>query len=130
MRLAHAVPATVKVAHLGCWVPPWTVSRDRWREALRLSVSGVSTDALLFSRYGVPLVHRYRVFSRTGTHISLRGTYMTRLREFIEQADAERQTLRNRELTRSLMSLDGPRGTRRREPAEISPRCKSRRAKK
>ena len=60
---------------------------------------------------------------------SLRGTYMTRLREFIHQADAE--MLHNRDLARSLaseMSPDGPRGARRQEPADIAPRCKSRRA--
>ena len=102
MQLAHAVPATVNVANLGRWVPPWMVSRNIWREALHSSVSGVSTDALLFSRYGIPLVHRYRVFSRYGTHISLRGTYMARLRDFIEQSDAESRTLRKQELARSL----------------------------
>ena len=49
---------------------------------------------------------------------------MTRLRDFLEQADAESQTLRNRELVRSLASrtsLEGPRGMRRRELAELSP---------
>ena len=124
MRLAHAVPASVKSVNLGRWVPPWTVSRNIWRKALRLTISGVSTDALLLSRYWIPFVHRYRVFSRYGTHISLRGTYMTRLRDFLEQADAESQMLRNRELVHSLasrMSLEGPRGTRRRELAEMSP---------
>ena len=110
MRLAHAVPASVKAANLGRWVPTWTVSRNIWRKALRLTISGVSTDALLFSRYGILFVHRYRVFSRYGTHTSLRGSYMTRLRDFLEQAYAESQTLRNRELVRSLasrMSLEG-----------------------
>ena len=120
MGLAHAVLASVKAANLGQWVSPWMVSRNIWSEALRLTVSGVSTDALLFSRYGIPLVHRYRVFSQYGTHISLRGTYMTILWDFLELADAESRTLRNRELARSLasrMSSEGPRGTRRREPA-------------
>ena len=131
MRLAHAVPASVKAANLGRWFPPWTVSRNIWCKALRLTISGVTTDVLLFSRYGIPLVHRYRVFSRYGKHISLRGTYMTRLRDFLEQADAENQTLCNWERVRSLaswMSLEGPRGMRRRDLAEMSPRCKSRRA--
>ena len=131
MRLAHAVPASVKVSNLGRWVPPWTFSRNIWRKALRLTISGVSTDALLLSRYGIPFVHRYRFFSRYGTHISLRGIYTTRLRDFLEQADAESQTLRNRELVSSLasrMSLEGPRGTHRRELEEMSPRCKFRRA--
>ena len=69
--LANAVPATVKAANVGGWFPPWTVSRDKWCEALKSSVSGVSTDALLFSQSGVPLVHRYSVFDRAGTHVSL-----------------------------------------------------------
>ena len=76
IRLAHTVPATVKAANLGRWFPPWTVSRDKWREALQSSVCVVPTDALLFSQAGVPLVHRYRVFSRPGTHISLRNRRM------------------------------------------------------
>ena len=49
IRLVHAVPATVKAANLGHWFPSWTVSRDKWHEALKSSVSGVSTDALFFS---------------------------------------------------------------------------------
>ena len=56
---------------------------------------------------------------------------MSRLQDFQEQADAESRMLCNQELARSLasrMSLDGPRGTRQREPAEIYPRCKSCRA--
>ena len=66
IRLAHAVPATVKAANLGRWFPPWTVSRETWREALKSTVSGVSTDALLFSQNCTPLAHRYRVFGREG----------------------------------------------------------------
>ena len=130
-RLAHAVPATVKAANLGRWFPPWTVYRDTWREALQSSVSGVSTDAPLFSQSGVPLVHRYRVFSQSGTHISLRVKYMTKLRAFRGQADAERQVSHNRDLARSLASRMNPdiqHGVRRREPEDFSPRCKSRRA--
>ena len=45
---AHAVPHTVRAANLGKWFPPWTVSREMWREALLPHVSGVSTDILLF----------------------------------------------------------------------------------
>ena len=79
IRLAHAVPATVKAANLGRWFPPWTVSLDKWREALKSSVSGVSMDVLLFNQSGVPLVHRYRVFSRAETYVSFRGNYMIKL---------------------------------------------------
>ena len=63
MRRAHTVPAMVKAANLARWFPPWTVSRERWSTVLSTSVSGVATDTLLFSRIGVLLVHRYRVFS-------------------------------------------------------------------
>ena len=128
MRLAHAVPVSVKAANLGRWVPPWMVSLNIWCKALRSTVYGVSTDALLFSQYGIPLVHQYHVFSRYGTHIYLSGTYMTRLRDFLEQADAESRTLRIRELVHSLasrISLEGPRGTHRREPVEMSRRALS-----
>ena len=62
IRLVHSVPATVKAANLGRWFPPWTVTPGH--VALKATVSGVSTDALLFSRSGTPLVHRYRVFGR------------------------------------------------------------------
>ena len=62
LRLAHAVPATVKVANLGKWFPPWTVSREMWCDALKPRISGMSTDVLLFSESGAPLIHHYRVF--------------------------------------------------------------------
>ena len=61
MRRDHIVPATVKAANLARWFSPWTVSRERWSTVLRSSISGVATDTLLFSRIGLPLVHRYRV---------------------------------------------------------------------
>ena len=75
---------------------------------LQSSVSGVSTDALLFSQSGVPLVHRYRVFSQSGTHISLRGNYMTKLQAFTEQADAERRVSHKQDLARLLASRINP----------------------
>ena len=83
MRKAHSIPATVKAANLACWFPPWTVSREQWTSIMRSSVSGVAVDTLLFSRIGVPLFHRYRVFSRPGTHVAFRGTYLTRIRTFL-----------------------------------------------
>ena len=33
LHLAHVGPATVKAANLGKWLPPWTVSRETWRDA-------------------------------------------------------------------------------------------------
>ena len=74
MRKAHNIPATVKAANLARWFPLWTVSREQWTLIMRSSVSGVAVDALLFSRIGVPLFHRYSVFSRPGTHVAFRGT--------------------------------------------------------
>ena len=42
----------------------WTVSREMWCEALLPHVSGVSTDIVLFSEWGAPLIHHYLVFNR------------------------------------------------------------------
>ena len=72
-RKAHSIPATVKAANLARWFPPWTVSREQWTIIMRSSVSGVAVDTLLFSRIGVPLFHRYRVFSPPGTHVAFLG---------------------------------------------------------
>ena len=82
MRKTHTVPATVKAANLARWFPPWKVSLEQWSTIPRSSVSGVAADAMLFSRIGVPLIHRYRVFSRAGTHVAFHGTYMAKLRTF------------------------------------------------
>ena len=59
---------------------------------------------LLFSRIGLPLVHRYRVFARAGTHVAFRGTYRARLRTFLNAADAVCLRSRNRCRARSLAS--------------------------
>ena len=96
-----------------------------------LYLSGVSMDALLFSQSGVPLVHSYHVFSRAGTHVSLRGNYMIKLWAFTEQADAEGRESRNRDQARSTSSRMDPdihRSVHRWEPEDLSPRCKSRQA--
>ena len=45
-------------------------------------------DNLLFSRIGVPLFHRYRVFDRAGTHGAFSGTYMRGMHTFLEESDA------------------------------------------
>ena len=54
------------------------------------SVSGVAIDTLLFSRIGSPLCHRYRIISRTGSHAAFRGTYIRRLRAFLEESVVRR----------------------------------------
>ena len=55
----------------------------------RPSVSGIAIDTFLFSRIGMTLFHRYRVFDRLGAHPAFRGPYMTRLFDFLKEADAE-----------------------------------------
>ena len=88
LRVAHAVPAAVKSANLGKWFPPWTVRRQTWTDTLKPSNSGISTDVLLFSELGLPLVHHYRVLQKGTSHVSLRGDYLTRLRTFVTQSAA------------------------------------------
>ena len=130
MCRAHTVLASIKTANLTRWFPPWTVSREHWSNVLRSSVSGVATDTLLLSRIGVPLVHRYRVFARAGTHVAFCGTYMARLRTFLNVADTACLRSRNRRRTRSLasqMSPEVPVRGRGREPAHSSQPSTSRR---
>ena len=59
--------------------PPWTVTRDIWHAALRLDVSGVAMDALLFHEAGRQLVHRYRVYKDPFPHPALRDAVIPRL---------------------------------------------------
>ena len=66
------------------------------------SVSGVAVDTLLFSRIGVPLFHQYRVFSRPGTHAAFRGSYMQRIRSFLEDSDASSLQTRHRHRAREI----------------------------
>ena len=89
IRQKHSVPSSAKVANLGRWFPPWTVTRAVWHNALKPHVSGVSTDVLLFSESGSSLVHHYRVFGRSAAHTSLHGKYMAKLRSFTIRAAAE-----------------------------------------
>ena len=125
MRKAHTVPATVKAANLARWFPPWTVSREQWTTILRSSVSGVAVDTLLFSRIGVPLVHRYGVFSRAGNHVAFRGTYMSWVRAFIEESDVACLKSRHRRCARAIasqMSQTTPQETCGQEPeTHLSP---------
>ena len=130
MRKAHNISATVKAANLARWFPPWTVSREQWTIIMRSSVSGVAVDTLLFCRIGVPLFHRYRVFSRHGTHVAFRGMYMTRIRTFLEESDAESLRSRHRRRTRAIASRmfqTTPRAACGREPDSSSQPSTSRR---
>ena len=75
-------------------------------------------------------MHRYRVFARAGNHVTFRGTYMARLRTFLNAANAACQQSRNRRRARSLasqMSPEVPVGGHSREPADLSQTSTSRR---
>ena len=89
MLKAHNTPIVVKAGNLARWFPPWTVTREQWHSMSRPSVSGIAIDTFLFSRIGMPLFHRYRVFDRQGGHPAFRGPYMPRLFDFLQEADAE-----------------------------------------
>ena len=89
MRKAHNSPVFVKAGNLAQWFPPWTVTREQWHSMSRPSVSGIAIDTFLFSRIGMPLFHRYRVFDRQGSHPAFRGTYMAKLFDFLKETDAE-----------------------------------------
>ena len=104
MRRSHMVPVSIRAFNLARWFPPWTVSRENWNIALWPSVSGVSTDALLFSRVGAQLMHRYRVFARSGTHAAFRGTYMAGLRTFLNVSDAKYLKSQDKRRGRPLVS--------------------------
>ena len=88
MWRTYKVPLSVKEANLAKYFPAWTVTRDQWADMLMPCISGVAIDRLLFSRIGSPLCHRYRLISRTGSHAAFRGTYLSRLRAFIEESDS------------------------------------------
>ena len=53
---------------------------------VKSAYSGVTTDVLLFSECGAPLVLHYR--ARGISHISLRGNYLTKLWTFVTQSEA------------------------------------------
>ena len=89
LRKAHNTPITVKAGNMARWIPPWTVTREQWHSMSRPSVSGIAIDTFLFSRIGMPLFHRCRVFDRLGAHPAFRGPYMSRLFDFLKEADAE-----------------------------------------
>ena len=88
MRRTHKVPLSVKMANLSKYFPAWTVTREQWADMLMPSISGVAIDTLLFSRIGSPRCHRYRLISWTGSHTAFRGTYLHRLRAFLDESDS------------------------------------------
>ena len=80
LRGSHNVPWEVKLASLEKFLPPWTVSRKVWSDALPAQHSGISTDVLLFSDIHLSLVHHYRVHKRGLPHITFRKNYLSQLR--------------------------------------------------
>ena len=78
----------------------------------------------------MPLYHRYRVFSRPGTHVAFRGTYMTRIRTFLEESDAASLRARHCRQTQAIaarMSRTTLQEARGREPDSSSQPSTSRR---
>ena len=68
----------------------------------RPAVSGIAVDTLLFSRIGVPLFPRYRVFNGPGTHGAFCGPNMQRMHAFLEESDAASLHRRHRRCTRDI----------------------------
>ena len=122
LRPAHAVPHIMRAANLGKWFPPWTVSWEMWHEALLPQVSGVSTDILLFSERGIPLAHHYQGGGGSA-HVSLRGSYMVKIRDFKAQAQAATPWVRHRDSARRAVTttLAHPRKFGDKMPMSTSP---------
>ena len=102
MCRAHNTPILLKAGNLARWFPPWTVTREQWHNMSRPSVSGIAIDTFLFSRIGMPLFHRYRVFDRFGSHPAFRKPYMPRLFLFLEESDSESIRRSHRRRAREL----------------------------
>ena len=108
MRRAHNTPITMKAGNLARWFPPWTVTREQWHNMSRPSVSGIAIDTFLFSRIGIPLLHRYRVFDRFGSHPAFRRPYMTNVFLFLKESDSEAIRRSHRRRARELAAGMSP----------------------
>ena len=102
MRKAHNSPMTMKAGNLSRWFPPWTVTREQWHNFSRPSVSGIAIDTFLFSRIGISLLHRYRVFDRFGSHPAFRTPYMRNMFIFLKESDSETIRRSHRRRAREL----------------------------
>ena len=102
MRKAHNSPMTMKAGNLSRWFPPWTVTREQWHNFSRPSVSGIAIDTFLFSRIGIPLLHRYRVFDRFGSHPAFRTPYTKNIFKFLKESDSETIRRSHRRRAREL----------------------------
>ena len=83
LRGSHDVPWEVKSASLEKFLPPWTVSRNVWSDALSAQHSGLSTDVLLFSDIHLSLVHHYRIHKRGLPHIAFWKNYLSQMRALL-----------------------------------------------
>ena len=102
MRRVHNSPITMKAGNLARWFPSWTVTREQWHNMSRPSVSGIAIDTFLFSRIGIPLLHRYRVFDRFGSHPAFRTPYMKNIFLFLKESDSEAIRRSHRRRAREL----------------------------
>ena len=64
-------------------------SRTMAQHEQAIRIWGSHRHLFLFSRIGMPLFHRYRVFDRIGSHPAFRGPYMSKLFTFLKESDAE-----------------------------------------
>ena len=108
IRKKHHVGDLVQTASLGKWFPPWTVTRATCNAVLMPKVSGISTDAALFSEHGAQLVHHVSVIV---LHASLRGSSMLDLLYFTNRAcaDAHWAAKRSQTYCRALPNWAFPR---------------------
>ena len=83
VRSGHDAPWVEKTASIEKYAPPWTVRRQLWIDLLRIEHSGISTDMLLFSEVGMPLMQHYRVYKGGLPHAVFRTDYLPRLRALL-----------------------------------------------
>ena len=105
MWCTHKVPLSVEAANLAKYFPAWTVTIEQWSDMLMPCISGVAIDTLLFSHVGLPLYHKYRLISCTGSHAAFWGTYLRRLRTFIDESDSAVGPRLHRRLAQDLLGF-------------------------
>ena len=80
LRLAHAVPASMRTTNLGKWFPPWTVTRQMWSDALNPRLSRTREFRQTCCSL-VSVATRWSTTLMKGiSHVSLRGSYLDNLR--------------------------------------------------
>ena len=115
------------------WVIIWSFWYHllKWYLHCQLTFEPEHIESSITTHCGAPLIHHYCVFGKGGAHFSLRGSYITKLRTFITQSEAESRWEGKWDLAQSSSkqkSSAPPRGIRQRDPDDGSLRCKARRA--